>query len=91
MIGTGGTNVERALITHLLSTGYKMAQRTAGSHSPVDIIAINEDNQYEGFQVKRAKRHNRVAARVSEARKEVGSLPIKIRIYCMENRKWYEY
>jgi hypothetical protein len=90
-LGTGGTNTERAEITYLLSIGYKLAQRTAGSHSAIDIVAINQDNQYEGFQIKRAKRHKYVSSRLSEARSEVGSLPIKIRIYCCEHRKWYEY
>ena len=90
-LGSGGTYTERAFITNLLSTGYKLAQRTAGSHSAIDIIAINADNQYEGYQLKRAKRHKYVSVRLSEARREVGSLPIQIRVYCCEHRKWYEY
>lgn len=90
-LGAGGTNTERAFCTNLLSLGYKVAQRTAGSHSAIDIVAINADNQYEGYQLKRAKKHKYVSSRLSEARKEVGSLPIMIRIYCCEHRLWYAY
>jgi len=90
-LGRGGSNAERAFITYLLANGYKLAQRTAGSHSAIDVIAINKDNQYEGYQIKRALKHKYVAARLSESRKEVGNLPVKIEVYCCEHRKWYNY
>lgn len=90
-IGAGGTKIENAWIIQLKALGYKLAQRSAGSHSAIDVIAINTDNQYEGYQLKRAKYHKYVSSRLSEARKEVGHLPISIKIFCSEHRKWYSF
>lgn len=90
-LGAGGTALERTFIAKLLKQGYLMAQRTAGSHSPVDVVAINPNKQYEGYQIKRAKLHKYVTTRLSEAKKEVGDLPVSIRIWCSQHRQWYDY
>ena len=38
-----GRNKEYKLVHELISKGYDIAQRTAGSHSPIDIIAIHKE------------------------------------------------
>jgi Holliday junction resolvase len=40
-----GRRKEYKLIKELISKGYDIAQRTAGSHSPIDIIAVHRDLQ----------------------------------------------
>lgn len=38
-----GRRKEYKLCKELISKGYDIVQRTAGSHSPIDIIAINKE------------------------------------------------
>ena len=38
-----GRNKEYKLVHELISKGYDIAQRTAGSHSPIDIIGIHNE------------------------------------------------
>ncbi len=40
-----GRNKEYRVATHFRDRGYAIAQRTAGSHSPFDIIAIDPINK----------------------------------------------
>ena len=38
-----GRRKEYKIRTELLNSGYDIAQRSAGSHSPIDIFAISKD------------------------------------------------
>ena len=38
-----GRNKEYKIVHDLISKGYDIAQRTAGSHSPIDVIGIHKD------------------------------------------------
>jgi Holliday junction resolvase len=40
-----GRNHEYEIIRHLKQDGYDIAQRTAGSHSQIDVIAINKETK----------------------------------------------
>lgn len=40
-----GRNKEYAVIKQLKTEGFTIAQRSAGSHSPIDIFAINNDTK----------------------------------------------
>lgn len=49
-----GTRKENWIKEQLIKEGYDIVQRTAGSHSPIDIIAINiKDRQILLIQSKR--------------------------------------
>lgn len=41
-----GRKKEYAICKRLREEGYDIVQRTAGSHSPVDVIAINKEERY---------------------------------------------
>ncbi|MFC1737388.1 hypothetical protein ACFL1X_14850 [Candidatus Hydrogenedentota bacterium] len=37
-----GVRKERKVVKHLKEDGWEIAQRSAGSHSPIDVFAINK-------------------------------------------------
>ena len=52
-----GARKEYAIIEQLRKNGFYIAQRSAGSHSPIDIFAINKDTRTIKFiQSKRTLR-----------------------------------
>jgi len=40
-----GVRKEQKVVNELKEAGYDIVQRTAGSHSPIDIIAISKDTK----------------------------------------------
>lgn len=38
-----GRNKEYKIVQELKNSGFEIAQRTAGSHSPIDVFAINRE------------------------------------------------
>ena len=44
-----GRRKEYAIVNSLKDEGYIIAQRTAGSHSPIDVFAINKEKKLIKF------------------------------------------
>ena len=44
-----GVRKERKLVNELKEQGYEIAQRTAGSHSPIDLFGINKKEKIIKF------------------------------------------
>ena len=62
-----GAVKERRLVRELKEAGYDVAARTAGSHSPIDIFAINkEDRSILFIQSKSDKFPDSQAAKICE-------------------------
>lgn len=67
-----GRKKEYKIMAYLKQIGYDIAQRTAGSHSPIDIFAIDKERKHIKFI--QAKPDNYPKSKVEKINKELGYL-----------------
>lgn len=90
-----GRRMEYQACTDLISQHYE-AQRTAGSHSPFDVIAWNHANLLL-IQVKRTSQSSHIPHAVHEARLawNTWSLPnidrVRLEVWVRYDAKWHKF